>query len=223
MIKPEDLKLLAERMGKKHVRVEDGLVTFSTGNYYASEQTGGLLHVTAEYAPHKNAEQAGELIEKFGLINSMTEVLVCPVTRECFCAERQDWKEAVTLAAIEEAKMVSLDDLKELAEKGQDEDAFVLAVRLRTDYWHNERGGYLKKSILPLKRLTTGFNFLEHEMYESGAENVLPRIKNLMEMPDGVYELVIINESRDRETGIVEDCDFMLVRYEKDKRQSSEQ
>lgn len=43
------------------------------------------------------------------------------------------------------------------------------------------------------------------------ADETIARITNLNESKDGVYQIVIINEHRDYETGYIEDWDFKLV------------
>ena len=39
----------------------------------------------------------------------------------------------------------------------------------------------------------------------------MPRILNLGEVEDGIYEVVVCNESHDYETGYVDDYDYRLV------------
>jgi len=44
-----------------------------------------------------------------------------------------------------------------------------------------------------------------------GADEVWPRILNLQECKDGLYEVKLCNEKRDWETGCIEDYDYRLV------------
>lgn len=58
---------------------------------------------------------------------------------------------------------------------------------------------------------TEGFNVIAEDVSAIGAGEVLPRILNLGEVEDGIYEVVVCNESRDYETGYVDDYDYRLV------------
>lgn len=87
-------------------------------------------------------------------------------------------------------------------------------VRLRTTAWSDKRGLHLKKSLTFLRRQCTGFNILEEDASAIGAEEVLPRILNLDDVEDGTYYVVTCNESRDWESGYVDDYDYRLVPLE---------
>ena len=84
-------------------------------------------------------------------------------------------------------------------------------VRLTTSAWKNDRGVHLKKSLDFLKRQCVGFNILDEDCLMIGAEEVVPKIININSVPDGVYRVVVCNESRDWETGHVDDYDYKLV------------
>jgi len=84
-------------------------------------------------------------------------------------------------------------------------------VRLRTTMWADKTGLHTKKSLTFLRRQCEGFNVLAEDASAIGAEEVLPRILNLGEVEDGIYEVVVCNESRDYETGYVDDYDYRLV------------
>ena len=84
-------------------------------------------------------------------------------------------------------------------------------VRLRTTMWADKSGLYMKKSLAFLRRKSEGFNVLEEDASAAGAEEVLPRILNMDECQDGIYEVVTCNESRDYETGYIDDYDYLLV------------
>ena len=68
-----------------------------------------------------------------------------------------------------------------------------------------------RKTLTFLRRQCEGFNILAEDADAIGAEEVLPRILNLGEVEDGIYEVVVCNESRDYETGYVDDYDYRLV------------
>jgi hypothetical protein len=84
-------------------------------------------------------------------------------------------------------------------------------VRLSTTMWVDKRGLSIKKSLIFLRKKCTGFNVLEEDVGNIGAEEVLLRILNLYECKDGIYEVVTCNESRDFETGYIDDYDYKLV------------
>ena len=84
-------------------------------------------------------------------------------------------------------------------------------VRVKTTVWADKRGLHTKKSLTFLRRQCEGFNVLAEDASAIGAEEVLPRILNLGEVEDGIYEVVVCNESHDYETGYVDDYDYRLV------------
>lgn len=85
-------------------------------------------------------------------------------------------------------------------------------VRLKTTSWADKRGLHQKKSLTFLRRQCEGFNVLEEDAGAIGADEVLPRILNLNECADGIYNVVVCNESRDFETGYINDYDYKLVK-----------
>lgn len=85
-----------------------------------------------------------------------------------------------------------------------------VVVRLRTTTWADNRGIHQKRSILFLKKQSLGHNMLQEDISCVGAEDVLPKIVNLNECEDGIYEVYTCNESRDWETGYVDDWDYKL-------------
>lgn len=91
-------------------------------------------------------------------------------------------------------------------------DASRCVVRVTTTAWADKRGLHEKKSLMFLRRQCKGLNVLEEDASAIGAENVLPRILNLDECEDGVYDVVVCNERCDYETGYVGDYDYRLVR-----------
>ena len=87
-------------------------------------------------------------------------------------------------------------------------------VRISTSYWHDKNGLYTKKSLKFLKRQCRGYNWLLEDCSMISADEVFPRIINLYDCEDGVYDVVIVNESRDWETGAIDDYDYELIRIE---------
>lgn len=90
-------------------------------------------------------------------------------------------------------------------------DESICVVRLTTTAWRDSRGVHLKKSLNFLKRKCKGFNILDEDCSMVGAEEVIPRITNMDSVEDGIYEVVTCNESRDWESGQIDDYDYMLV------------
>ncbi|MDD5370519.1 MAG: hypothetical protein PHQ40_15660 [Anaerolineaceae bacterium] len=63
-------------------------------------------------------------------------------------------------------------------------------VRLKTTVWADMNGLYLKKSLTFLRRKCEGVNVLEEAVDQDGAQEVRPRILNVDECEDGIYEVV---------------------------------
>ncbi len=102
--------------------------------------------------------------------------------------------------------------MKELIAQGPvDVNVSRCTVRVKTTTWADKRGLHTKKSLTFLRRQCEGFNALAEDTSAIGAEEVLPRIVNLDEVEDGIYEVVVCNESHDYETGYVDDYDYRLV------------
>ena len=84
-------------------------------------------------------------------------------------------------------------------------------VRLRTTMWTDNNGINLKKSLTFLRRQCEGFNIIEEDARNAGVEEIFPRITNLDECEDGIYEVITCNEKHDYETGYIDDYDYKLV------------
>lgn len=92
-------------------------------------------------------------------------------------------------------------------------------VRLSTSMWFDDNGLYFRQTLRFLKRKSAGQNNLFEDCFATGAEEVLPRITNLHNCPDGVYEVIACNFGRDWESGYIEEWDYELVPYsEKDEK-----
>ena len=99
-----------------------------------------------------------------------------------------------------------------------DVDSCRLVVRVTTNSYFDKKGLYSKKSIKFLKRKSFGFNILDEDAKGIGADNVISRIINLNKVDDGIYEVITINQSRDWETGYVDDYDYELVEYKEEEK-----
>lgn len=87
-------------------------------------------------------------------------------------------------------------------------------VRIRTSCWKNREGIHFKKSMRFLQRKCVGHNFILEECQSFGAHDFLPMITNFHDVADGVYEVVINRISKDWETGMVDDWDWILDKCE---------
>lgn len=89
----------------------------------------------------------------------------------------------------------------------------LIVVRLRTSCWLDGSGIHFKKTLRVLKRMSSGHDFLTDEVYNTGSQETIFKITNLNECEDGLYEVCIINETRDWETGFTDDWEFKLIPY----------
>lgn len=94
-----------------------------------------------------------------------------------------------------------------------DKPVSICVVRLKTSIWLDERGAHIKKSLNFLKRKSSGYNILKEDSQMVGADEVLPRIVNIDSVADGIYEVTTCNESKDWETGYVDDYDYKLLPF----------
>lgn len=84
-------------------------------------------------------------------------------------------------------------------------------VRIRTTAWKDKNGCYLKKSMTFQRRKSIGHGVLEDDCDMIGSDEVIPRITNLAQCEDGLYEVLLCNESKDWETGTIDSWDYKLV------------
>ena len=87
-------------------------------------------------------------------------------------------------------------------------------VKLTTTVWRDQRGINIQRSLVYLRRQCVGFNILEEDCSATYPREVVERVTNLDQCVDGTYEVVTCNESRDWETGYIEDYDYRLIPYE---------
>jgi len=71
-------------------------------------------------------------------------------------------------------------------------------------------GFHVRKSLLFQRRKSSGYPWVENDVSAIGADLVLSKILNLNTVDDGIYEITPCNESKDWETGTVDDYDYML-------------
>lgn len=97
-----------------------------------------------------------------------------------------------------------------------DKQENLCVVKVITNVYSNHQGVHIKKSLIFLRRKCKGFNVLEEECSGIGADEVVPRIINLDECNDGIYEIITCNESHDWETGYIDDYDFKLIPFKEE-------
>lgn len=84
-------------------------------------------------------------------------------------------------------------------------------VRLRTTMYSDKKGIHIKKSLTFLLRQCEGYNIIEEDSSNVGAEEIFHRIINFDKCEDGIYEVIPCNERHDYETGYIEYYDYKLV------------
>lgn len=84
-------------------------------------------------------------------------------------------------------------------------------VRVTTNGYSNGECYTFKKTVRRLKRKSFGYSQLE-SIYGFDTEED-PLIENLLNVSDGVYQLVMCNIYKDCETGYIEDWDWKLIPY----------
>jgi hypothetical protein len=104
-------------------------------------------------------------------------------------------------------------------EKAEKENRTV--VRLVTSAWNDKRGVHVKKTLRWMQRLSYGFNCLEEDCTQVGTEEAIRTVLNLYDVKDGLYEVVMVNERRDWETGYVEEWEFKLHPFNEPPASSS--
>ena len=88
-------------------------------------------------------------------------------------------------------------------------DKHKTVVRVTTAAWTDKRGVHLKKSINRLIGRSKGYDLIDN-FRESDALDEVALIVNLNEVTDGVYELAVINEQTNWETGYTEAWEYFL-------------
>ena len=101
-------------------------------------------------------------------------------------------------------------DFNDFVVSGEQKIENICIVKITTDFWSDNKGLYLKKSIRFLRRKCKGFNILEEDCSQIGADWVINNIVNLDKVKDGIYMVNTINEYRDWETGYIEGYDYSL-------------
>lgn len=96
----------------------------------------------------------------------------------------------------------------------EDEATPRCVVRIKTAYWHSPRGIHMRKDITYLRRLCSGFNILEEDAANIGADVWENIDHKLDELTDGIYEVTTCNHSHCTETGYLDAWDLRFTRIE---------
>jgi len=88
-------------------------------------------------------------------------------------------------------------------------------VRLKTNVWCDSKGLHFRKDLQFLKRLSFGYQIIEEDASNIGALDTFQQIINIDECVDGIYEVVVCNESHDYESGYVDGYDLKLIKFER--------
>ena len=104
-------------------------------------------------------------------------------------------------------------DIKKLFDMHTDEVQHRHVIRLRTSFWRDKTGIHMKRSLITLRRKSSGYSVIEDDADMAGADKILSKITNLSECVDGIYEVVLCNISHDFETGYADDWDYELIPF----------
>lgn len=105
-----------------------------------------------------------------------------------------------------------IEDAEQLLDVDENEEPSVNVVRVKTSWWKDERGLHYRKDILTMKGLSSGYQILQEDSSNIGAYEVGEKI-DFQNCSDGLYEVIITNQTYDWETGYLDDYDYKLVPY----------
>lgn len=98
-------------------------------------------------------------------------------------------------------------------ENPADQEVHRVVVKLVTTSWHDDRGIHIRRDLNWVKRKSCGNQFLDEDCSMVGADQVWPRIVNLNECKDGIYEVNLCNVQTDWETGHADSYDYRLTPF----------
>ena len=90
----------------------------------------------------------------------------------------------------------------------------VLIVRISRNYFQTKTGEFVSEvRMRVMKKLSFMRQVFEEDFSCCGPEDVIDRIINLNEVNPGLYEMITVNQTTDRETGYVDGWDYKLIPY----------
>ena len=114
-----------------------------------------------------------------------------------------------------EITALNLDELLRKADVKEPHN--ICVVRLTTSVWNDGSAVHIKKTLRYLRRKCSGYNILDEDCSNVGADLVVKNIINLDECEDGVYKVITCNEWAAWETPhIIEDYDYKLIPFTED-------
>lgn len=84
-------------------------------------------------------------------------------------------------------------------------------VRLTTSAWSHSGVLNIHRRLTTLRRKSSGFQILDEDCAQIGADEVVANIVNLNQCKDGIYQVVTCNEWTDWETGLIDGYDYKLI------------
>ena len=111
-------------------------------------------------------------------------------------------------------------DLNNLIDFGKPQPQERLFVRITTEYYRDKNNNlnYHRKIKLMKRMSTCNINsHIDSDIEDSGVESFINSIVNFRDADDGLYELKIINETHDFESGIIDGWDWKLFKIKVDK------
>lgn len=102
-------------------------------------------------------------------------------------------------------------DFNPIIPANPDPDKSRTIVRVMTRTWSDRKGIYQKKKLRYVKHRCEGESIFQQDI--DVGEDVIPRIVNLNDCNDGLYQVVACNILRDFNTGYIDYFDYRLVPY----------
>lgn len=86
-------------------------------------------------------------------------------------------------------------------------------VRVGTEGFKRGDTYFYGRTIRVIKRKTE-YDLLHNDCQNVGIQEAIENIVNINKVDDGLYQLIMVNVSKDYETGHIDDFNFNLVKYE---------
>lgn len=95
----------------------------------------------------------------------------------------------------------------------------MLVVRITTEYYRDKSNNpNFRRKIKLMKKMSTQgiISHIDYDIENSSVESFINSIVNFRDVDDGLYELKVINETHDFETGIIDGWDWKLFKIKVD-------
>ena len=88
----------------------------------------------------------------------------------------------------------------------------VTVIKVKRNYYRNKKKEFVLETKLTIqRRSSSGHQLIEEDCDNTSCQDVIDRIRNLNDMPDGLYHLITVNLSHDFESGYLDDWDYKLI------------